>query len=158
MPGEVLLVGIATIAVAVAGFTAVTSTLEPPGGAWSQAMRLRQRAIVSTSFNVAFEALAPLIAFAWLDDERSAFVVASYGVAVYATGIVVWRGRQFIHAGGLRTGAAGLVLAAAGPTAALLFWANAIVFGSLAVFALALLVQLSVAIVSFYSLVSAASG
>jgi hypothetical protein len=41
--------------------------------------------------------------------------------------------------------------------AALLFWANALVFDSLAIFALALLVQLSVAVVSFYSLVSAAS-
>jgi len=157
VPGEVLLVGIATIAVAVAGFTAVTSTLEPPGGSWSAAMRLRQRAIVSTSFNVAFEALAPLIVFPWLDDERSSFVVASFLVAVYTTVIVVWRGRQFIRAGGLRTGAVGLVLFATGPIAALLFWANAIVFASLAVYALALLVQLSVALVSFYSLVSAAS-
>jgi hypothetical protein len=158
MPGEVLLVGIATIAVAVAGFTAVTSTLEPPGGSWSPAMRLRQRAIVSTSFNVAFEALAPLIAFAWLGDERSAFIVASYVVAIYTTAIVLWRGRQFVRAGGMRTGAAGLMLFAAGPLATLLFWANAIVFASLAIFALALLVQLSVAMVSFYSLVSAASG
>ncbi len=157
MPGEVLFVGIATIAVAVAGFTGVTSTLVPPEGSWSPVMRLRQRAIVSTSFNVAFEALAPLIAFAWLADERSAFVVASLGVAIYATGIVVWRGRQFVRAGGYRT-ASSLVLFAAGPTATLLFWANAIVFGSLAVFALALCVQLSVAVVSFYSLISAANG
>jgi len=32
VPGEALLIGIATIAVAVAGFTAVTSTLVPPSG------------------------------------------------------------------------------------------------------------------------------
>jgi hypothetical protein len=157
VPGEALLVGIATIAVAVAGFTAVTSTLVPPGGSWSPPMRLRQRAIVSTSFNVVFEALTPLIAFAWLADERSALVVASLGVAIYATGIVLWRGRQFVRAGGYRTGSA-LVLFAAGPTATLLFWANAIALGSLAVFALALCIQLSVAVVSFYSLVSAADG
>src|SRR6476659_2993949 len=100
MPGEVLLVVIATIAVAVAGFTAVTSTLVPPGGSWSPTMRLRQRAIVSTSFNVVFEALAPLITFAWLGDERSALVVASLGVALYATAVVLWRGRQFVRAGG----------------------------------------------------------
>jgi hypothetical protein len=120
-------------------------------------MRLRQRAIVSTSFNVAFEALAPLIAYAWLDDERSAFVVASLGVAIYATAIVLWRGRQFVQAGGYRN-TAGLLMFAAGPIATLLFWANAIVFGSLAVFALALLIQLSVAVVSFYSLVSESAG
>jgi hypothetical protein len=51
-----------------------------------------------------------------------------------------------------------LVLFAAGPTATLLFWANAIVSASLAVYALALCVQLSVAMVSFYSLVTAANG
>jgi hypothetical protein len=156
VPGELLLVTLATIAVAVAGFTAVTSTLVPPGGSWSPPMRLRQRAIVSTSFNVAFESLAPLITFAWLDDERAAIVVASLGVAVYATGIVLWRGRQFVRAGGYQT-PAGLVLFAAGPIATLLFWANAIVFASLAIYALALCVQLSVAMVSFYTLVSAAN-
>ena len=59
MPGEALLIGIATIAVVVAGFTGVTSTLVPPGGSWHPAMRIRQRAIVSTSFNVMFESLAP---------------------------------------------------------------------------------------------------
>ena len=118
-------------------------------------MRIRQRAIVSTSFNVVFEALAPLIAFAWLGDERSALIVTSAVVAVYATGIVVWRGRQLVRAGGFRTGSS-IVLFAAGPTATLLFAANALVFTSVAVYALALCVQLSVAVVSFYSLVSAA--
>jgi hypothetical protein len=42
------------------------------------------------------------------------------------------------------------------PTATLLFWANALAFGSVAVYALALCIQLSVAVVSLYSLVSAA--
>ena len=120
-------------------------------------MRLRQRAIVSTSFNVGFESFAPLIAFAWLDDLPSALVVASLVVAIYTTAIVLYRGRQVLRAGGLRTGPVGLFLVALGPIAALLFWANALVFASLAIFALALLVQLSVAVVSFYSLVSAAS-
>jgi hypothetical protein len=120
-------------------------------------MRLRQRAIVSTSFNVVFEALTPLIAFAWLGDVRSAIVVASFAVAIYATGVVLYRGRQFVRAGGFRT-PSGLVLFAAGPLATALFWANAIVFASLAVFALALCIQLSVAVISFYSLVSAANG
>jgi hypothetical protein len=155
MPGEALLLGIATIAVVVAGFTAVTSTLVPVGGRWSPQMRIRQRAIVSTSFNVMFEALAPVIAFAWLGDAQSALIVASAGVAIYLTGIVLWRGRQFVRAGGYRT-PAGIVLFAAGPTATLLFAANAFVFASLAVYALALCVQLSVAVISFYTLISAA--
>jgi hypothetical protein len=68
---------------------------------------------------------------------------------------VTWRGRQFLRAGGNRTRTA-VVLFTLGPTATLLFWANALVYGSVAVYALALCVQLSVAAVSFYSLVSAA--
>jgi hypothetical protein len=118
-------------------------------------MRIRQRAIVSTSFNVMFEALAPSIAFAGLGDERAALTLASAGAAVYATGIVIWRGRQFLRAGSNRTPTA-VVLFTLGPTATLLFWANALVFASVAVYALALCVQLSVAVVSLYSLVSAA--
>jgi hypothetical protein len=155
MPGEALLLEIAAIAVVIAGFTAVTAALVPPGGAWHPAMRIRQRAVVSTSFNVMFEALAPSIVFAWLGDERAALVWASAGVAVYVTGIVTWRGRQFMRAGSNRTRTA-VVLFTLGPTATLLFWANALVFASMAVYALALCVQLSVAAVSFYSLVSAA--
>ncbi len=157
MPSEALLLAIATLAVAVAGFTAVTSSLVPPGGSWQPAMRIRQRAIVSTSFNVMFESLAPSIAFAWLGVVHDALVVASLCVAVYATGIVVWRGRQFIRAGSYRTRSA-LVLFSLGPTATVLFWANAAVFASVAVYALALCIQLSVAVISFYSLVSAAQG
>jgi hypothetical protein len=155
MPGEALLIAIATIAVVVAGFTGVTSTLTPPGGSWPQAMRIRQRAIVSTSFNVVFESLAPSIIFAANGDPRASVVIASGGVAVYATGIVVWRGRQLLRAGGRWTPAV-LVLFALGPTATLLFWVNALVFGSIAVYALALCIQLSVAVMSFYALVSAA--
>jgi hypothetical protein len=154
MPGEPLLIAIATIAVVVAGFTGVTAALVPPGGAWAPAMRIRQRAIVSTSFNVVFESLAPSIAFAWLGDARAAVVVASAGVAGYAPGVVIWRGRQFLRAGVSRTPST-LVLFALGPTATALFWAN-ILAGSVALYALALCVQLTVAVVSFYSLVSAA--
>ncbi len=156
MPGEALLLGIAAISAVVAGFAAITASLVPPGGAWHPAMQIRQRAIVSTSFNVMFESLAPSIAFAWLADARSALVVASAATAMYATGIVVWRGRQLLRAGGNLTRTTA-VLFALGPTATLLFWAN-LFAGSLAIYGLALCIQLSVAAVSFYSLVSAAQG
>lgn len=146
---------IALAAVAVAGFTAVTATLVPPGGAWHPQMRIRQRAIVSTSFNVVFESLVPSIVFAATEDLRSSVVVASAIVAAYVTVIVVWRARQMVRVGGALNRAS-VALFALGPTATLLFWANAVVFGSVAVYALALCVQLSVAVVSFYSLVSAA--
>ena len=157
MLDEALFLAIASIATVIAGFTAVTAALTPPGGSWGQVHRIRQRAIVSTSFNVVFEALLPVIAFAWLDDVRQAVVVSSALVALYATWIVVVRGRQLYRAGGLRTWS-GRLLFVPGITALLLFAANALLFGSVAVYALALCVQLSVAVISFYQLVAATSG
>jgi hypothetical protein len=154
---EALLLTIASIAAVIAGFTAVTAALTPPNGSWTQVHRIRQRAIVSTSFNVVFEALLPVIAVAWLDDARQAVVVSSALVALYAAWIVVTRGRQLYRAGGLRTWS-GRLLYVPGIAALLLFAANALLFGSVAVYALALCVQLSVAVISFYQLVAAASG
>jgi hypothetical protein len=157
MLDEALLIGIASIAAIIAGFTAVTAALTPPGGSWTPAHRLRQRAIVSTSFNVVFEALLPVIAFAWLADVRQAMVLSSAIVALYAAWIVVTRGLQLSRAGGLRTWG-GRLLYVPGITALLLFAANALLLGSVAVFALALCVQLSVAVLSFYQLVAAVVG
>lgn len=156
MPGEALLIGIASIAAIIAGFTAVTAAMTPPGGSWSEIHRLRQRAIVSTSFNVVFEALLPVIAFAWLEDVRQAVVLSSAIVALYAAWIVATRGRQLYRAGGLRTWS-GRLLFVPGIVALLLFAANALVLGSVAVYALALCVQLSVAVFAFYQMVAAAS-
>jgi len=156
MLDEALLLGIASIAVAVAGFTAVTAALTPPGGSWSPTHRIRQRAIVSTSFNVVFEALLPVIAFAWLGDVHQAMTISSAGVALYALWVITTRGRQLYHAGALRTWG-GRLLVAPGVTATLLFAVNALLFGSVAVYALALCVQLSVAVISFYQVVAAAS-
>jgi hypothetical protein len=107
--------------------------------------------------NVVFEALLPVIAFAWLADARQAIVVSSALVALYAAWIVVTRGRQLYRAGGLRTWG-GRLLYVPGIVALLLFAANALVLGSVAVYALALSVQLSVAAISFYQLVAVASG
>lgn len=156
MPSEFLLIAIAQIAVVMAGFTAVTSALTPPGGSWSQDQRIRQRAIVSTSFNVVFESLLPVIAFAWFGDARTALILASAVVAVYAGGVVLARARQFLKTDAFRT-RSGQLLFVLGPLAWILFAANAIAFASVAVYALALCVQLSVAVLSFYSVVAAAS-
>ncbi|HEY7464312.1 MAG TPA: hypothetical protein VH987_07735, partial [Candidatus Limnocylindria bacterium] len=151
-----LLIAIAQIAVVMAGFTAVTSALTPPGGSWSQDQRIRQRAIVSTSFNVVFESLLPVIAFAWFGDARTALILASAVVAVYAGWVVLARARQFLKTDAFRT-RSGQLLFVLGPLAWILFAANAIAFASVAVYALALCVQLSVAVLSFYSVVAAAS-
>jgi hypothetical protein len=156
MPSEALFIGIATIAVVIAGFTAITSGLTPSTGAWDAGQRIRQRAIVSTSFNVVFESLLPPIAFAVLGDARLALVLSSAVVAVYTLVVVVVRARQLLRAGGPRSLPARLMFVL-GPTACLLFAANAVVFASGGVYALALCLQLSVAALSFYSLVASAS-
>ena len=156
MPSEALFLGIAQLGAVVAGFTAVTAVLQPPGGSWSPAMRIRHRSIVSTSFNVMFEALIPVIVFAWLADVRSSLVVSSGGVAVYVGWVVALRVRQFVRTGAIhsRSGRVLLLIAAA---AFLLFAANVLV-ASVAVYSLALCVQLAVAVVSFYTLVATALG
>ncbi|MEO8625533.1 MAG: hypothetical protein ABI452_02430 [Candidatus Limnocylindrales bacterium] len=152
MTAEALFVGIATIAVVIAGFTGITAGL----GSSSAGQSLRQRAIVSTSFNVTFESLVPLVLFAMTGDERMSMVIASAGVALYALVIVLVRARQMLRSGALAARGA-RVMFVAGPLATLLFATNALYFMSSGVFALALLVQLSVAAVSFYTLVANAS-
>jgi hypothetical protein len=156
MPNEVLLIGIAQIAVVMAGFTAVTAALTPPGGSWSPDLRIRQRAVVSTSFNVVFESLLPVIAFAWFGDVRTALVLSSALVALYAGWVVLARARQFLRTDAFHT-RSGKLLFVLGPLALLLFAANAVAFASVAIYALALCVQLSVAVLSFYSVVAASS-
>ena len=156
MPSEALFLGIAQLGAVVAGFTAVTAVLQPPGGSWSPAMRIRHRSIVSTSFNVMFEALIPVIVFAWLAGVRSALVVASAGVAVYVGCVVALRVRQFVRTGAIHSRSGRVLLLIAGG-AFLLFVAN-VLLASVAVYALALCVQLAVAVVSFYTLVATALG
>ena len=75
---------------------------------------------------------------------------------MYATWVVVSRARQFLKTDAIRK-RSGQLLFVLGPLACLLFAANAIAFASAAVYAVALCVQLSVAVVSFYSVVAAAS-
>lgn len=154
--GQELLIGIVQVAVVVAGFTAVTAALTPPGGSWSPDLRIRQRAIVSTSFNVVFEGLLAVVALAWFADAHTALVLCSAAVAVYTTWVVGTRARQFLKTDAFHT-RSGQLLFVLGPLACLLFAANAIVFASVAVYGAALCIQLSVAVLSFYSVVAAAS-
>ena len=154
MPAEALLIGIATVAVVIAGFSGITAGLSADG--WDSGQKIRQRAIVSTSFNVTFESLVPLVLFALTGNERLSIVLGSAGVAVYALAIILVRARQMIRARALVTGFA-RVMFVAGPVATVLFAANALYIMSEGVFALALLIQLSVAASSFYALVSSAS-
>jgi len=155
MPGEALLIGIATIAVVVAGFAAIAPALASDRAAWTIGQRYRLRAIVSTSFNVTFESLLPAVLFPALDDVRTTLVVASALVFWYALFVIVVRTRQVVRAGMPWVPWTRFV-AASGITATALFGLNALFFASLTVYALALCLQLSVAAISFYSLAATA--
>ena len=153
MPGEALLIGIATVAVVVAGFAAIAPGLAPERSPWSAAQRFRVRAIVSTSFNVTFEALLPVVLFPALTDERTTLALASalaFGYLVFVVGL---RTRQLLQTGALRVRWAQVGMAA-GYGATALFGLNALVFGSLTAYGLALCIQLLVSAISFYSLVA----
>lgn len=152
MPGEALLVGIATVAVVVAGFAAIAPAMASDGSR-TVGQRFRVRGIVSTSFNVTFESLLPAVLFPAFDDERTTLVVSSAIVFAYALFIISVRSRQLIRAGGLRVRST-RILIIPGVTATALFGLNALVFVSLTAFALALCIQLSVAAISFYTLVA----
>jgi len=155
VPGEVLLIGIATVAVVVAGFAAIAPGLAPDAASWTDRHRIRLRGIVSTSFNVTFESLLPVALFPAIGDERGALVVASALVFAYLLVVVLVRMRQLLRAHAV-TGAATFLLIVAGLTATALFGVNALVFGSVTPYALALLTQLSVSAISFYTLVTEA--
>lgn len=153
MEGEALLVGIGTFGIGTAGFAAVAASLRSESNRWTPVHSLRVRAIVSTSFNVAFESVVPLIAVLILGDIRIALVVASLVTGTYALGIITIRGRQFVQTRAFRL-RSGQVMVVTGVTATALFLLNAIFFASAGVYALALCFQLATAAVSFYSLIA----
>ncbi len=155
MPGEALLIGIATIAVVVAGFAAIAPGLASDGAGWTVGQRYRLRGIVSTSFNVTFESLLPAVIFPALNDARATLVVSSAIVFPYALFVISFRGRQLIRSG-LPWVRWTQFVVASGITATALFGLNALVFASITAYALALCVQLSVAAISFYSLAASA--
>ena len=99
MPGEALLIGIATIAVVVAGFAAIAPGLASDRAGWTVGQRFRLRGIVSTSFNVTFESLLPAVLFPALDDARTTIILSSAIVFVYALFVISVRLRQLIRSG-----------------------------------------------------------
>jgi hypothetical protein len=155
VPGEALLIGIATIAVVVAGFAAIAPGLASDRAGWTVGQRFRLRGIVSTSFNVTFESLLPAVIFPALDDARTTIVLSSAIVFVYALFTIGVRSRQLIRSG-LPWVRWTQFVVASGFTATALFGLNALLFASLTVYALALCIQLSVAAISFYSLAAGA--
>jgi hypothetical protein len=153
VPGEALLIGIATVAVVVAGFAAIAPGIGPERAQWTAAQRFRLRGIVWTSFNVTFESLLPAVLFPALDEPRSSILISSAVVFVYAVVVISVRSRQLLQTGALRRRWSQVNLAA-GITATTLFGLNALVLASLTAYTLALCIQLSVAAISFYTLLT----
>jgi len=137
----------------VAGFAAIAPGSAPDAAHWDAGHRIRLRAIVSTSFNVVFESLLPVVLYPAIGDERLTLIIASGLVFIYLLFIIGTRLRQMIRAGGLRARRT-QVLIAGGLVSTTLFALNALVFASLSVYALALCVQMSIAAVSFYTLLA----
>ena len=153
MPGEALLIGIATVAVVVAGFAAIAPGVAPDAAQWTVGHRIRLRAIVSTSFNVTFESLLPAVLFPAFGSERATLVVASALVFAYVLVVIGVRFVQLNRAGALHSLPARLTVAA-GFGATALFGLNALLFMSLTAYGVALLIQLMVAAITFYSLLA----
>jgi hypothetical protein len=151
MPGEALFVGIATIAVVVAGFAAIAPGLASDRAGWTVGQRFRLRGIVSTSFNVTFESLLPAVIFPAVNDARTTLVISSALVFPYALLVIGVRSRQLVRSGVHWVPWTRFVVAC-GVTATVLFGLNALVFASVTAYALALCIQRSVAAISFYSL------
>ena len=153
MPGSDLLIGIATIAVAVAGFSGIAASLIPSESPRIPALNLRLRVIVSSSLSVLFESLLPPALFPALGDARAAIVVASGLAGVGSLVLLGLRVRQDALAQSLRVRSVPVTVATVA-SSSVLFLVN-VALGSLSVYVLALGIQLAVAAFSFYSLVVA---
>ncbi len=145
MEGDALLIGIGTFGIGTAGFAAVAASLRSESKLWTPAHSLRVRVIVSTSFNVAFESVVPLIAALILGN--------SLVTGIYVLWIVAFRGWQVMHTRAIRLRPA-QVMVGTGVLSLALFLLNAALFASVGVYALAMCFQLGTAAVSFYSLIA----
>lgn len=155
MQAESLLIGLGTFGIGIAGFAAVATGLKQGNPTWTAAHSLRARAIVSTSLNVAFESVIPLILSYGIQNQGAAIRISSLVAATYLLVVVmIPRTRQLIRVGAWRNTSVRLTFAAGYLTVALLF-AN-LPIGSVAVYALALWFQLMVPAVNFYSLIAEA--
>ena len=153
MEGDALLIGIGTFGIGTAGFAAVAASLRSESRLWTPAHSLRVRVIVSTSFNVAFESVVPLIAALLLGNVHSALVVASLVTGTYLLWIVAFRVRQIVQTRAIHLRSAQVMLGTAVLSLSL-FVLNAFLFASVGVYALAMCFQLATAAVSFYSLIA----
>lgn len=153
MRGEGLLLGIAQIAIVTAGFAGLASAFRRETGNWTQWHAVRLRGLVTATLSATILSLLPPLLYAALADEGRAFAIASGLMAVYIGVIMVVRERQMSQAHVVRvrmnafllTGFAAILVVSI---------ANALWWASLAGFAAALIIELLMAFVLFYSLLA----
>jgi hypothetical protein len=96
VPSEVLLIGIATLGVTLAGFAGVVAVFRQDD-TWSDVHAFRLRVLVRNSLTVMFMSLLPLVFFAGFGDERAAIGAASGSSAVWMLITVFQLQRQWLR-------------------------------------------------------------
>ena len=96
MPSEVLLLGIATLGVTLAGFAGVVAVFREDD-TWTDVHSFRLRVLVRNSLAVMFMSLLPLLFFAGFGDERAAIGAASSSSAVWMLISIVQLQRQWLR-------------------------------------------------------------
>ena len=96
MPSEVLLIGIATLGVTLAGFAGVVAVFREDD-TWTEMHSFRLRVLVRNSLAVMFMALLPLIFMTGFGDERVAIGVASSSSAAWMLLTVIQLQRQWLR-------------------------------------------------------------
>ena len=96
MPSEVLLIGIATLGVTLAGFAGVVAVFRQDEG-FTDVQAFRLRVLVRNSLAVMFLALLPLVLSAAFDDDRAAITIASQVASVWMLISIVQLQRQWLR-------------------------------------------------------------
>jgi hypothetical protein len=96
VPSEVLLIGIATLGVTLAGFAGVVAVFREDD-TWTDMHSFRLRVLVRNSLAVMFMSLSPLLFFAGFGDERAAIGAASSVSAVWMLISIVQLQRQWLR-------------------------------------------------------------
>ena len=96
MPSDVLLIGVATLGVTLAGFAGVVAVFREDD-TWTDVHSFRLRVLVRNSLAVMFMSLLPLVFFAGFGDERAAIGAASGSSAVWMLISIVQLQRQWLR-------------------------------------------------------------
>ena len=124
MPSEVLLLGIATLGVTLAGFAGVVAAFRQNDD-WTDIQAFRLRVLVRNGLAVMFMALLPLVFSAAFDDDRAAIGAASTSAALWMLLTIVQLQRQWLRIAKF-TAVANLVSTSFAWVATALFIVNAI--------------------------------